>query len=610
MVNNINKPAFIYRNDSSKKNDTFLNIELKGENKNTNGIGTKISVFSDEHIQVLEQMPTKGYLSTVSPILHFGFGENAKIDSLIVEWNSGKKETLKDISANKLLVLEESNATLLKSKVVNPDQLFAKTESLINYKHKSSTINDFKRQSLLLKQLSHDGPAMEKADLNKDGLEDIIIAGGVGQATSLFFQTKSKKFIPKDIPDFELDKNSFDADIAILDANSDGNLDIYIASGGYHDFSQNDTKLQDRLYIGNGKGDFIKTESALPIMNVSTGTVSVSDINNDSFIDIFVGGYVVPGRYPEISRSFILINDGKGNYADKTKEIQPALENPGIITDASWADMDGDKIEDLVVLGEWAPISIYLNKNGKLLNETNRFYEEPLSGLWTRLKLTDLNKDGKPDIIAGNIGTNTQFKLSAETPAEIYYSDFDNNGSIDPILNFYIDGKSYPYVTRDELLGQLSSLRQRFTSYEKYSDAGMSDFFNEVELQNTKKLSSTHQETTVLLSTVTEKYKMATLPVQAQFSPISEILTIDLNKDGNIDILFLGNNDYYKLRIGKFDANYGTVLLGDGKGNFNYVTQTNSGLSIKGSNTHALFINDDLILTSYGLATETYKLLK
>jgi len=345
-------------------------------------------------------------------------------------------------------------------------------------------------------------------------------------------------------------------------------------------------------------------------MKVSTGTVSVSDINNDSFIDIFIGGYVVPGRYPEIPRSFILINDGKGNYTDQTKDIQPALENPGMITDAAWADMDGDKIEDLVVLGEWAPISIYINKNGKLLNETNRFFEEPLSGLWTSLKLIDLNKDGKPDIIAGNIGTNTQFKLSAQTPAELYYSDFDNNGSIDPILNFYVDSISYPYLTRDELLGQLAGLRQRFTSYEKYSDARMSDFFNETELQNAKKLSSTHQETAVLLSTVEEKYAMATLPVQAQFSPISEILTADFNKDGNIDILLLGNNDYYKLRIGKFDANYGTVLLSDGKGNFNYVTQSKSGLSIKGSNTHALLIDDNLIFTSYGLSTETYKLIK
>jgi hypothetical protein len=323
-----------------------------------------------------------------------------------------------------------------------------------------------------------------------------------------------------------------------------------------------------------------------------------------------VGGYVVPGRYPEIPRSFILLNDGNGNYTDQTKDIQPALEYPGMITDAAWADMDGDKIEDLVLLGEWMPISIFINKNGKLLNETNRFLTEPLSGLWTSLELTDLNNDGKPDIIAGNIGANTQFKLSTQTPAELYYSDFDNNGSIDPILNFYVDGKSFPYLTRDELLGQLASLRQRFTSYEKFSDAGMSDFFNETELQNAKKLSSTHQETTVLLSTVGEKYEMVILPVQAQFSPISDILTTDLNKDGNIDILLLGNNDFYKLRIGKFDANYGTILLGDGKGNFNFVTQSKSGLSIKGSNPHALLINDDLIFTSYGLSTETYKLLK
>jgi len=610
VVNNINKPAFIYRNDTEKETSNQINIQLKGANKNTQGIGSKVSVYSNGKMQVVEQMPTQGYLSTVSSILHFGLDDINTIDSLIVLWNSGKTETLRDVPTNQLLVLEEKNAKKPALQKDKSEVLFSKDESVIDFLHRSSQVNDFKRQSLLLKQLSHDGPPIAKGDINNDGLEDIIIGGGIGQATSVFIQNASKGFHQKSNTDFELDQQYFDTDIALLDGNNDGNLDIYIASGGYHNLAANDPLLQDRLYLGNGKGDFKKSDTALPKMLMSTGSITFSDINNDTYLDLFVGGYTNPGRFPEIPRSYILINDGKGNFVDQTDKVQNSLKNPGMVTDALWVDIDGDQKEDLIVVGEWMPMSIYLNKNGKLTNATDQFLNEPLSGLWTSLQIADLNNDNKPDIIAGNIGTNTQFKLDNDTPAELYYSDFDHNGSIDPILNFYMDGVSYPYVTRDELLGQLSGKRQQFNSYEKYASATINDIFSKDDLEKAKKLTANHQETTILLSTTSKKYKSVPLPIQAQYAPVSEIITSDFNNDGKEDILLLGNNDFYKLRIGKFDANYGTILLGVGDGNFNYLPQTKSGLSIKGSNTHALLINDELILTSYGTATETYKLLK
>ena len=610
VINNINNPAFIYRNDTPTETNKYLSINLIGEDKNTAGIGSKVSLYTHEGIQVVEQMPTQGYLSTVSPILHFGLGPKAIVDSVIVAWNSGKKEVLHDISTNTLVVLEETNAKKATTRSSSSEALFTKINSPIKHVHKSSTVNDFKRQSLLLKQLSHNGPPLIKADVNLDGLEDILIGGGEGQETTLYLQSNTNEFTQKSIPDFLLDRESIDSDIAVFDVNSDGYQDIYIASGGYHNFSENDPRLQDRIYLGNGKGNFKKAEQSLPSIPTSTSTVAFSDINNDSHLDIFIGGYVVPGRYPEKPRSYILINDGKGHFSDKTDEIQPELKNLGMVTDAVWADMDGDQTEDLILVGEWLPISIYLNKDNTLVNNTDMFFEEPLLGLWTALSAADVNKDGKPDIIAGNIGTNTQFKLSSQTPAELYYSDFDNNGSVDPILNFYIDDISYPYVTRDELLGQLSGLRQNFNSYEKYADARISDLFNETELKNAKKLMIDHQETTVLLSTSDVKYRNAPLPLRAQFSPTSNIITADFNNDENVDVLLLGNNAYYKLRIGKFDANYGTVLLGDGSGNFTYVPQTKSGLSLKGSNATGVLINDMLISTSYGGIPQTYKLLK
>ncbi|VXB59359.1 VCBS repeat-containing protein [Maribacter litoralis] len=606
VINNINKPAFIYRNDTPKNTSNFLNIQLKGNNKNTKGIGTKVSVFTNGKTQVVEQMPTRGYLSTVSSVLHFGLANATTIDSLVVVWNSGKTETIKDLSTNQLIVLDEDNAITKVKSDKRAKPLFSPASNAINFVHQPSTVNDFKRQSLLLKQLSHTGPPIASADLNKDGLEDVIIGGGVDQPTSIYLQNTRGNFKQKLNTDFEKDKAYYDADIAVLDVNNDGYLDIYVGSGGYHHLTANDPLLQDRLYLGDGQGGFLKMKKSLPTISTSTGSVTFSDINNDSFPDIFVGGYITPGRFPEIPRSYILINDGKGNFSDKTDVIQPSLKNIGMVTDSQWVDMDGDQVEDLIVVGEWMPISIYLNKNGKLTHATDQFFEKPHSGLWTSLQVTDLNNDGKPDIIAGNIGTNTQFKISTETPAELYYSDFDNNGSVDPILNFYIDGISYPYVTRDELLGQLASKRQVFNSYEKYADALLTDIFNETDLKKAKKLTAHHQETTLYLSTKSKKFKTTTLPTQAQYAPVSEIITSDFNQDGNKDILLLGNDDNYKLRIGKFDANYGTLLMGNTNGTYNYIPQTRSGLSITGSNTHAVLIGNQLILTNYGAPTKTY----
>lgn len=608
VINNINKPAFIYRNDTPKNNGSFINVQLKGNNKNTKGIGSKVSIYTNGKTQVVEQMPARGYLSTVSSILHFGLANLTTIDSLVVVWNSGKTETIKDLSTNQLIVLDEDNANRKVKSDKKAKPLFSTASNAIDFIHQPSTVNDFKRQSLLLKQLSHTGPPIANADLNNDGLEDVIIGGGIDQPTSIYIQNTRGNFKQKLNTGFEIDKAYYDTDIAVHDVNNDGHLDIYVGSGGYHHLTANDPLLQDRLYLGDGKGGFFKMKKSLPKISTSTGSVTFSDINNDSFPDIFVGGYITPGRFPEIPRSYILINDGKGNFLDKTDVIQPSLKNIGMVTASQWVDMDGDQIEDLIVVGEWMPISIYLNKNGKLTNATDQFFEDPPAGLWTSLQVTDLNNDGKPDIVAGNIGTNTQFKISTETPAELYYSDFDSNGSVDPILNFYIDGVSYPYVTRDELVGQLASKKQIFNSYEKYADARLTDIFSDSDLKKAKKLTANHQETTLFLSTESKKFKTTSLPTQAQYAPVSEIITSDFNQDGNKDILLLGNDDNYKLRIGKFDANYGTLLMGNANGTYKYIPQTRSGLSIKGSNTHAVLISDQLILTSYGAPTKTYLL--
>ncbi|UWX55175.1 VCBS repeat-containing protein [Maribacter litopenaei] len=300
---------------------------------------------------------------------------------------------------------------------------------------------------MLPKQLSHRSPAMEMGDFNNDGLEDLIIGGGVGQQTSLFLQQKNGNMIGKKIPDFSLDTQSLDTDISVSDFDKDGNLDIYIASGGYHNFNPNDIHFQDRIYLGDGMGGFKKDNQALPQLLENTSTIAIGDINNDSHPDIFVGGGIIPGRYPETSPNYILVNDGNGKFQIGDNANNEILKIPGLVTDAKFADINGDGALDLFVVGEWMPISIFINHNGNFKNETSSYFNKEYKGLWTTIEIQDINDDGRLDIVAGNLGTNIQFKIDEKHPATLVYDDFDKNGAIDPILNFYVGETSYPYLT-------------------------------------------------------------------------------------------------------------------------------------------------------------------
>ena len=610
IVNNINKPAFIYRNETQKQGKKFLQIQLNGSEMNTHGIGSKVTIYYNKKKQTLEQMPTKGYLSTVSSILNFGLGNESKIDSLIVQWNNGKRQRLDNLDANELVVLNESNAE--KEKVIKPIQKtwFSKVPSPIAYSNISPKTNDFKRQSLLLAQLSYSGPCMAKGDVNNDGFEDIFIGGSKGQSAELFLQTKNKNFQRKSVQAFEQDMDSHDTDVAIFDANGDGNLDLYVTSGGYHDYIENDPRMQDRLYIGDGQGDFLKKPVALPKMYSSTSSVNPNDINDDGYMDLFVGGRVIPGRYPERPQSFILINDGSGNFSDQTEIIAPELRDFGMITDAVWTDINNDTFEDLIVVGEWVPISVFINNSGSLENNTPTYLEKGYSGWWNTIKTKDFNADGKPDFIVGNMGTNTQFEVSETQTAELLYDDFDSNGSVDPLFSYYVNGNRYPYPTRDEILGQLASLRSKYPSYESYADATLEDILSKDKLSNAKRFTANRMETTLFLSTSNDRYTIGSLPIQTQYSPVYDVNVSDFNGDGNSDMILFGNNYHFKLRMGRFDANYGQLLLGDGKGGFNYIKQTESGLNVRGEIRSSILFDDSLILGSVGESLKAYKISK
>ncbi len=608
VVNNINKPASIYQNTIQQKNTHYLQVKLEGNPGNTQGIGAKVTLYQNGLKQTLFQMPTRGYLSTVSPILHFGLGQNAAIDSISVTWNTGNKETISPVKVDQLMVLNEGDATNMKSKRANQSTLFKEINSPVAYTDKPSQVNDFKRQSLLIAQFSHNAPTMVKGDFNTDGLEDIFIGGSKGEKAHVFLQSRNGSFTEKSVSIFEQHTDSHDSDAAVFDVNGDGFLDIYVASGGYHDFDAEDVLLQDRLYLGNGKGDFTDGTAQLPKIYSNSETVKVADLEGDGDLDVFVGGRVVPGRYPETPRSYVLVNDGAGNYVDGTQNVAPELKEIGMVTDALWVDVDKDNAMDLIVVGDWMPITFFMNRSGVLKNETNQILDKAYHGVWNSVDSGDFNQDGRPDFIIGNLGLNSQFKASPEEPAALYYADFDQNGSVDPILNFYIQGKEYPYVTRNELLGQLAYLRSKFTSYESFADATLEDVFTVEELENAKKLHTEYMQTSLLLSTPDGSYDWVSMPKEAQYSSVYATVVEDFDKDGFTDVLLLGNNQFFKLRLGKFDANYGTLFLGDGKGGFKYVPQSASGLQIKGDVRSTLVMGNKLLLGITGKEVKAYEI--
>jgi len=593
VINNINLEAFVFENQSNKlSNNNYLKIQLQGEKKNTLGLGTKITLFKDGQTMYLEQMPSRGYQSSISPILHFGLGKTQTIDSLYIEWPNGNTQKLVRINANQTLILKEAEAdgSKIGNQTISP--LFTQTTSPVKLELSSNRINDFKRQPLMVNPLSFNSPVMTKGDVNGDGLEDLFVGGGMGDPSCLFIQNRNGSFKETSKAVFAHDRDSEDTDAVFADLNNDGKLDLYVCSGGYGNFLPTDSKLQDRIYFGDGQGNFEKAPTALPKMLTSSSCVTFADINGDKALDIFVGGRVIPGMYPQSPRSYILINNGSGQFEDQTQSLANDLTSPGMVTDAEWIDLNSDGTMELVVIGEWMPISVHSIENGKLKNTTSNFFDKTCSGWWNALYIDDLNGDNKPDLVIGNQGTNTQIHANTEEPAEMVFKDFDSNGSIDPILCCYIQGKNYPFVTRDELLDQIAKMRTRFPDYKSYADAQLDEIFTKEELKNATTLSANHLKTTLFLSNPSGKLTEGHLPIQAQNAPIMAISSADLDGDGIKDLLLCGNIHKARLRFGKYDANYGLLLKGDGNGNFKALPQSQSGFALKGDVRSILHLND------------------
>ncbi|HEX6891321.1 MAG TPA: VCBS repeat-containing protein [Chryseolinea sp.] len=580
VVNHQNAVASVFRNHSRERNldHNFLQFTLTGSGKNTNAIGANVVVYGGNKIQYYEHVSTRGFQSSVSNRIHIGLGKLQVVDSIHITWPSGKVSSLKDVKANQHIKLSESEGEQKAITKADHPTLFSHVDPLFDYTHIEEGYNDFKRQPLLLTMLTTCGPIMATADVNNDGTTDVFVGGAQGNPGKIFLQNSKGEFL-ESVTDFN--KTFTDADALFADIDNDGDVDLYIVSGGYNEYAENDQSLQDRIYINDGKGKFSLETGHIPDIRGSKSCITAKDFDHDGDLDLFLGGRVIPGKYPLTPESFILRNNA-GRFENITTSIAPALARIGMVTDAKWMDVNGDKWEDLVVIGEFMAIEVFVNEAGKKLERaTERFFATPLRGLWSRMIIHDFDKDGDEDIIAGNLGLNTQLRASVKEPLALVYKDFDNNGSIDPILTQFIQGKPYPFPSRDELLDQMYSMRSKYTTYASYADAQLNNIFSANDLKGAKELKVTELETAYFENTGSG-FVRHSLPSEAQFAPVYAMTLLDYNRYGNMDLLVGGNQSSIRIRMGVIDANFGQLFEGNGKGAFSYVPQSKSGLKITG----------------------------
>ena len=581
VINNINEPAYIFENKSNELiGNNYLNIRLVGETKNPQGIDASICISIDGKKQLLQQYLSRGFMSTVSEILHFGLGNNSKIDSLEVTWSDGKKQLLTNISANQLLELSQENAKHnVQKQTYFKKPIFEEVtgDFVIDFKHTESNFNDFQFQPLLPHGFSKNGPPIVTGDLNDDGLDDFYVGGAKGQAGCIFFQKSDGHFSKKELRE---ESEPEDTDAVIFDATDDGLNDLLVTSGS-HEFGEKSNHYQSRLYLNKGDGRFQWAKNALPEMNTPASCVSAADFDQDGDIDLFIGGSAIPNNYPLPARSYLLRNEG-GVFSDATEEVK-GLSKIGIVNAAAWGDVNNDGVPDLVLAGEWMPITIFKNSQGKLMETTAEMGLAETSGWWNALVVNDLDADGDLDLVAGNFGLNSKFRTTPENPLTIYAHDFNHSGSMQGIICRFTEGKEKPIFQRDRLLAQIRGLEKKYPRHAMYADASVQDIFGEKALAGTYQRKCNFLQTSVFINEGNgQRFTIHPLSNEAQVAPINAILCADFNADNNIDILLAGNTHSQNISIGQCDASRGLLLTGDGFGGFEVLNAERNGLFVEG----------------------------
>lgn len=574
VVNNIEDPAFLYRNNTQELyKSNYLQIKLIGDAKNKFAVGSSVKIYHGTEIQYQELMPVRGFFSSVEHILHFGLGKHSEIDKIEVIWHDGNIQTLENVTINQKLILRHEDSkkgNLLIPKTIAT--IFQKADVKgLDFYHKENEFLDFDRERLLPHQLSKLGPSITVGDVNGDGIDDLYIGGAVNQPGVLYIQNSNSTFSEA----WQSEAKFEDLGCTFFDADQDGDLDLYVVSGG-NIYSVNSDNYQDRLYLNDGKGNLSFQSNALPRITTSGSCVTPFDFDKDGDLDLFVGGRVTPNQYPTIPQSYILQNTN-GNFVDVTNQVAPEFQHIGMISDIKWANLDSDPSEEMILVGEWMPVTIFKLKNGKLENATLQFGLNNTNGWWNCIEIADMDNDGDLDLIGGNLGFNSRLKATEKEPLTLFAADFDKNSSIDPILARYENGALYPIPQRDAIIKQLPFLKKKFVRFKDYANAPIQDVFSQKELDNAQKLEAKVLATSYFENNGNGQFIIQNLSNEAQFSPCYAIEVEDFNADGKLDFLMIGNSYATEVETGRYDAANGTLLFGKGNGNFDFLRNANSG---------------------------------
>jgi len=590
VINNTQDPVFIYENKTNTlKKNHYLRLELQGPAKNRMGLGSKLYVYHDSVMQFTEYSPYRGFQSSVEPFIHFGLGSTTQIDSILIIWPDGKTHKYVDISANQVLQLNYSQEA---SPIVPPNEGFSKSPLLqvshisqkISFQHQEQHYADFKIQPLIPHKFSQSGPGMAIGDVNGDQLEDFYIGGAFNQQGEIFLQQPDGTFISHKLaesPAYEEDMGSL-----LFDADMDGDLDLYVVSGG-SEFQEGSPYYRDRLYFNDGNGNFRLNTTSIDQVPSSGSCILGNDYDADGDLDLFIGGKITPNHYPTPGKSMILENE-QGKLRDVTSEICPELENLGMVHAALWTDINQDGFADLMVAGEWMPITIFLYENGKLIPQTHNasctfthmgktHSLEQTVGWWNSIAGADFDRDGDTDYILGNLGLNTPLKTSFEAPVSLYVNDFNMDDKQDPVLTYYLQGQEYPFHPKDDMVQQMYTLRKIKPTYTDYATSTWNEIFPTDILEYAQVYRAHIFESVYLENLGNLQFELHPLPIEAQFAPVFGLQILDINQDQYVDILVSGNSYATETMTGRYDALMGQVLLGNGKGEFQPISIQESG---------------------------------
>ncbi|MFQ5568938.1 MAG: VCBS repeat-containing protein [Rhodothermales bacterium] len=586
VVNNINQEAFVYRNNADRlTSNHYLKVKLEGPPGNRFGLGARVELTTPDGQRFYqEQVPGRGYLSSVDPVLVFGVGsaEHLTVD---VTWPDQAHQRLERVAADETVALNHREAVpehaAREPRHRNPAFAYLPDRQGLTFRHRENDFADFEREPLLPHMLSRLGPALARADANRDGLVDLFVGGARGQPGALFLQQADGTFNAAPVEAFVEHRDYEDVDALFVDIDNDTDLDLYVVSGG-NDEDRDASFYQDRLYLNNGFGRFSYDADRLPPMPGSGATVAAHDFDRDGDVDLFVGGRVHAGRYPLAPRSYLLENTGD-RFTDVTAAASDRLVAPGMVTDALWQDLDGDGQAELLLGGEWMPIRVFRHNGDRTFTEiTDRAGFRKTDGWWNCLVARDLDDDGDLDLIAGNRGLNASMHAARQEPAAIHAADFDKNGSLDAIMSYYLQGRSYPVPSRDELLAQWPRLAKTYPTYAAYADATTEDLLSDEQRDAALTLYAYTFATSVFENQGDGTFRIRHLPVEAQFAPVNSVLSDDFNHDGRQDLLLAGNNRSVRPQWGAYDAGQGLLLLGRGDLSFEAVRAAESGFYAPG----------------------------